>query len=599
MNVARLFIVMLCLTHWALAAAATERVNELLEQASQSRSSNPEQFSTLLTELDSYRPEMSQDQANLLAYFQGYEAAFQGRFNEAAEIYRAVLERSEDPTLRFRVGYALVNVYSITRNWTEGLLQLTETMAQQDEIADPGIRQEGLMVAGVFYNQLEEFDLALDYTDKLFAEDLLPRNRCVAHQLRIEAQLNLGRLNHDANEVSEGIAACQEIGELVVANIIRLNLAQLHIESGQYEAAHQALSSHIDEIDGTGYKRLMAEAYALLSQARFGLGDQTQSADYARQALEHAEGFMISEPTVQAYWTLKEFHREQSDYRQALIYETRYHEAKAGIQDQLADKQLAIELARLEVEKKNQQIELLSQQNQVLQLSEDLATETAAKNRLGLFLLGVICLSLAGWVYMQKRAQGKLRVLAERDELTRLNNRRHFSDCAKHLLHYCQTQRQNASFIMFDLDHFKDINDSHGHSAGDRVLQRVASVVREQSRENDLVGRIGGEEFALLLPSCDTAKGKEFAENCRRAIEAIDYQDIEIARPITASFGITSCGRSGYALEDLMRECDTALYEAKGNGRNTIASFSTTMRSALDSADGSAFRTDSRHSQFG
>ncbi len=558
--------------------AAQPDAEQLLEQASEARSSDPARFVELLDQLLDRRNELAADQVDFLDYLVGYRAAFEGRFDEAAQIYRQVFERSGDPTLRFRVGYSLANVHSITRNWTAGLLQLNVTMAELPAIEDSAVRQSGLLAAAIFYNQLEQFDLGLRYIEQAFGSDITQRNLCFATQLRIEALLHLDRLQPASAEVHRGIADCEAANELVVANTIRNNVAQIQVDRAQHNAAIDALRPHLDGIVATGYKRLMAESYALLSQAYLGLGEWQIAADHAQQAIEHAKGFPISEPTVQAFWTLKEFHRQDRNFEQALLYEASHSEAKTGFQDDRARKQLAIELANHEVEKKNQQIELLSEQNRVLELREDLAREVATKNRLVIYLAGVLALSLAGWIYLQRRAQRKLRRLAECDSLTGLSNRRHFSESAAHLLSYCEGRNQDASFIMFDLDHFKQINDTYGHAAGDWVLQEVAQAIKKLTRQNDLIGRVGGEEFALVLPSCDIDRGLDFAAKYREAIEAIDCSQLPGDAHISASLGVTSCKLSGYALQDLMRDCDSALYEAKHRGRNQIIQFEAAMR---------------------
>ena len=568
----RLAIVAFCAIGLGSMASAGPELDALISEASESRTSDPSRFAELLDELNRKRVGMSPDQADFVDYLTAYRQAFSGKFAEAINGYRQVLDRSGDPTLSYRVGYSLVNVYSITRNWTAGLVQLNETMRLQDQVVDYDVLQSGRIGAAIFYNQLEQFELALDLTDRLIDQELSDRNLCFVSQLQIEARLNLGLASPDSRDVADAMARCRS--EPVAEGLIRVSVAQSYVDSDRALSARQVLEQNLTKIESTGYKRLIAEAYGLLSQSEFALGNGPQAVRYAEMALEHAEGFPMSEPALQAYWTLKEFHRQQESYQAALDYEVLYARTKEGIQDERAEKQLAIELAQRDVVQKNQQIELLKQQNSVLQLSEQLASETAANDRLLLYFAIVLAAILAGWGHYLYRTQKRLRSLAERDAVTGLNNRRHFTEIATRALHQCKNRKTDACFVMLDLDRFKRVNDTYGHSTGDLVLKSVAEVLDDIACNECLVGRLGGEEFALLMPDCDLDSGATTAEHCRRAIESIDCTQLAGDLTITASFGITSLSLSGARLERLMRDADSALYQAKNQGRNQVARFS-------------------------
>ena len=562
-----LFLILFVKPAWSV---ESEYFNRLLDTANTARSADPTRLQESLDFLREKRAELSPRQSSYVDLLSAYQSAFNGDTKGAIEQYLKVLETSPDITLTYRAGYGLVNVYSITRNWTEGLIQLEETLAVGERVGDLEIRQEGWIAIGVFYNQLRRYELTLALTARLFSSQLTGRNLCFSHQIRLEALLYLKRLDPESQAISEAMSSCRIADEPVATNLVRVDLAQRYIETGEHKKAFDTLIHHLGEIEMTGYKRLIAETYSLLSQTELANGNGEQAVVYARAALDHAEGFMLSEPSLQAYWTLKEYYKEIGDFSAALTYEIKHTEAEKGILDDQSKKQLAFQLAKHQVLEKNQQIELLSKENKLLQLRDKLAQESAGKSRLILYFVILLALSLAFWGYFLKRIQRKLKILAEYDGLTGLNNRRHFNDSAENLLRYCSGAKQWASLIMFDMDKFKQINDTYGHSAGDWVLKQAAEAVLSQGRKNDLVGRIGGEEFAILLPSCELKDGQEFAEKCRQAIERIDSSPIGQEFKISASFGVTDCKISGYALENLMSDCDAALYRAKRSGRNRV-----------------------------
>lgn len=161
-----------------------------------------------------------------------------------------------------------------------------------------------------------------------------------------------------------------------------------------------------------------------------------------------------------------------------------------------------------------------------------------------------------------------LQRLATTDELTDILNRREFISVAEKELNRARRYGRGCSIIMFDIDHFKDVNDRYGHAEGDRALTHVADIVRNNIREIDIFARYGGEEFILLLPEVDSDFGLHTAERLRIFIgnEPLPLNEGDLK--ITASFGIAAFHGEEIDLEELIRRSDTAMYDAKKNGRN-------------------------------
>jgi two-component system, cell cycle response regulator len=178
-----------------------------------------------------------------------------------------------------------------------------------------------------------------------------------------------------------------------------------------------------------------------------------------------------------------------------------------------------------------------------------------------------------------KRLQDLLIQHAHLDPLTSLPNRRALDERLG--LEWARVERHGAvvSFIMADIDHFKRVNDSYGHSIGDRMLQEVAKAIAGQCRDTDLAIRYGGEEFAVLVPDETADAAVHLAERCRRRIEAIRLSVGQESVAGTASFGVAdSLGVS--SAKDLIRSADTALYEAKRAGRNVVRVVNSTAPAA-------------------
>ncbi len=165
----------------------------------------------------------------------------------------------------------------------------------------------------------------------------------------------------------------------------------------------------------------------------------------------------------------------------------------------------------------------------------------------------------------------QLEVLATLDDLTRVFNRRHFKELAAKEVYRFQRYGGALSLIVLDLDHFKRVNDTHGHLAGDAALRTVAQTCRAVLRQSDILGRFGGEEFVILLPGTDQAAAVVLAQKLRVALEQqrIEHEDRTFV--VTASFGVAGVtSPEDASLAELFRRADQAVYEAKENGRNRV-----------------------------
>ncbi len=162
----------------------------------------------------------------------------------------------------------------------------------------------------------------------------------------------------------------------------------------------------------------------------------------------------------------------------------------------------------------------------------------------------------------------KLRNQALRDPLTGLYNRRYMEDCLQRFVRLAERENREITLIMVDLDHFKRLNDEHGHAFGDQVLRDTAQALIGSLRETDIVCRFGGEELVVILPDCPLERGADKAELLRLRIEELSNTH---GADISASFGVASLPHTSQSVSDLLSAADQALYKAKQGGRNQVA----------------------------
>lgn len=579
--IVRLSSMTLCALMVALAmpGSASDDIGALLQEAEAVRSADPAAFADLLVRANRLAGLATPSQQERLAYLNAYSEGFAGRY-DAAIAAASTLLTSEDVEMRFRAGAFIVNSYAVTLRFTEGLRQLEDTLDLLPQVLDPSVRQHGLFGAGVLYNQIGQYELGLYYAERLLDEDPPGRTRCFADQLRAEALQHLGRLPSDDALLVRAIDGCTGNGERVVANSIRGTLARKWAAEGKREQAITFLQKYWREVQDSRYPRLIGEINSTLAELLVAHGDLREAERHAREAVAQSSGIGYSLPLVTAHRILYDIAAQRGDDAAALTHYRNYAEADKAYLNDINQRETAYQIVRQETELKTRQIELLESQNQVLQLEQEVSRRGVQNTRLLAALLGVLVVTIGYWAYKIKRVQMSLRRSAETDALTGVLNRRQFTALSEQTLAQCARNGESVALVMFDLDHFKSINDNFGHIAGDWALQRVTETCAPFCRPIDRFGRLGGEEFAILLHGSDLREATRLAEDCRVRISLIDTSPSGHAFRVTASFGVAAVATAGHSLQRLLSQADEALYRAKREHRNSVRVFGDTATDA-------------------
>lgn len=551
-------------------AAWAADVQALLERADAVRSSDPAQFESLLTKLESAKTQATPAQREHIRLLRVYFTAVRGQLGDAAEQSAALFGAARDPQIRFRAGMLAANTAVIARDIPVALRHLDQALAQMDAVADPHIREDGRIVAATVYNLAGRYREGLDHARGVAASALSEKSLCVARHLEVEALLNLKQPASDAH-VQRAIRHCQKQGDLIATGLLRRDLATRWAGEGRTADALALLERHWGDFEATGYPTLIALTHAMIADYRLQHGDVAGARAQAERAHAMQQVEPHSLPIITAHRVLYEVAKRRGDLATALVEHEHYAAADKARLDEIKAREVAIQLGRLELTAKNQAIALLNERNQVLQLQQQVARTDMWNARLGIALLAVFALALAAWGWRGRQLQARLRALAQVDPLTGVANRRHFRERADALLARTAQRGRPVSLVMFDLDHFKRVNDCFGHAAGDRLLVEVARAVQRHCRPGDVLGRLGGEEFAVLLADCDLERARAIGQAMRDAIAAIDTRAIGCPLPISASFGCASSTLSGPGFEVLATHADTAMYRAKAGGRNRVA----------------------------
>ncbi|MBN4075672.1 MAG: hypothetical protein COA71_09650 [SAR86 cluster bacterium] len=265
-------------------------------------------------------------------------------------------------------------------------------------------------------------------------------------------------------------------------------------------------------------------------------------------AFEKAENYQLALVTHKAYSGLMNLEREQQA-----------HKATQHLQVEFETQQFADENTRLSQQTQNQQLELESTTNVV-----------KIQYMVLLLTVGLLFFVILFWSRSRKQEKALIE-LATTDELTGIFNRRAIMQHAEKEWHRSCRTKNPFTCLMLDIDHFKRINDLEGHSAGDKVLKKLADAINDNLRQTDAFGRIGGEEF--LLVSCESKlnQTKVLAERLRKLVENFEYGFANIKK-VTISIGLAEFNNEK-SVNELIQHADQALYKAKNSGRNQVVCY--------------------------
>lgn len=562
---------------WASSANAADEAAthsaasaQLFDRAESLKSADNAEFQRVLVELDRNEGRLDSSERWHLQYLHAWQHVFDGDLQGATSRLLPIIERSGDPTLRFRATATLINILGTTHHYVQAFERLNELMSQLPDITDKAARFQGLGEAAQLLNLAGQYDLAIQYANQMVS-DLPPgEGPCRAQYHALYAKYRSGVATSSDTEFTRMAAICDQVGQQLVADSLRADVADMAIKEGKVSTAIAMLEAHMAEVQRVGFPFLTSQFHELLARAYLIRKQPDRARAQALLSISAAGNDQQYEPLSEAYKILYEISRQQGSYAEALSWHEKYMAAQSGYLNDISARALAFQRVKQQVDARRQQVEGLNAQNRILQLQQALDRKAVQASRLSIVLLLTVLASVVFWLVRLKRSQKRFMRLARHDGLTGIFNRQHFVEQAERMLAAAQRDGQHVCLLLMDLDHFKLINDAHGHAFGDLVLKRAVAVCHDHLRKSDIFGRLGGEEFGILLPGCRLANVSERAEAIRITIaETSDDEDTR-GVVISASLGVASTEYAGYDLQQLMADADNALYRAKRAGRNRV-----------------------------
>ena len=555
-------------------------ITQLLSETEKIGTSNPDKYSTNLTKLKENQAVFNDFQKDFYDYLRYYKLGYTGHFKESLENFQNLFKRTEFMEIKYRAQYKIANIHIISGKIIEALNAIDYVLNNINKINNDFLKKEGYKMAAGIYFLIEDYELSRDFANLILNNSPDGSDLCKA--LTINSRIQLKQATQTTQEltrdIKKSIYSCESIGDYVFSNILKLDWFKFQLDSPtaeveDYQRILDELEQSDAEINNTKYKNLINIKNALFAKVYWKLGEQDNAINYALNTLNESLSIGNTWQKIEVLQILVEYYQSINDYKLALYYSTKKNNAEKKHYNEQQTNLMTYQTIKHNNLAKSHEIELLSQKNIMLSLQRKLANKSALNQRLVIIFLALLAILILYWGFKTKKTQDIYKELSEIDDLTKIYNRKGMKDHMESLLDKSAKNKICIAFCIFDLDHFKNINDQYGHITGDWVLKTVIAQCQSVITNKAILGRIGGEEFAIAMQDADSKKLAELAEKCRKKIIQIDSAASGHQFYVSASFGVTDTTNSGYVYTKLMTQADKAMYTAKVAGRNMVIDY--------------------------
>jgi diguanylate cyclase (GGDEF)-like protein len=496
---------------------------------------------------------------------------------------------TRDMDLRVRVTISSGQSYAEDGNFPPALTKLEAAAALARQSGDPMLMTIAYNALAYLYKQMREHEKGFDALKEAYlaAEHIdSPGRLATLKNTEYALAVGSGQIQRGQKALFAAIELERKIGAGPMIATSLVNLSDSYLKQRNYRNALSYAQQALEQARLIKDDNLIATAHTNLGEAHLGLGRMAEGKKYLLEAMAWYEK-LGDKPSLQAFLSeygdaleragdlagaLQAYHRERALSNE--LFEKRRQKAMLELQE------------KYESDKRQRQIELLRQENQVKSTEID---NRRLQQRVWWLLAVVFALSAVIVYFLYRKVRHanaqleeknlELKQQSARDPLTALYNRRHFQEFMRGHLEVEQRaatakggEEMVSALYLMDVDHFKHINDTYGHGAGDAVLREIADALRDILRETDMIVRWGGEEFLAFLPAVPRASLDDVARRLLTGIPArsIEYQGVTLSVNVSIGFAPFPLAPGGKSMswERAVNLVDMALYLAKGHGRN-------------------------------
>ena len=497
-----------------------------------------------------------------------------GESAEALRLYDraiAVATGVRDLEMLASVSYLRGYLLGLQGKYASGLADLKRSQALYDQLRLPHHALTALNGVAILYNRMGDYVQARHMYDqalKAQREAGMFREQSVTLHNLGRVYENLAQWDSAQTSFQESYNICRQLnyarGE---AHSLR-GLAAVKNAKGDPEGALQILEQAAALQKQTPDARLNAQIQLARGISLHKLKQLPASVDALKEALQVFRQVDSLNELRATYSALAAVLVDMGNWREGYTHLLHAHETSERLFRNQVDQRFATLKVEFDTAAKDKENALLLRENKANQLALAQGKRASKLQTTVIVLTVILALLLATLAIHQWRSRRRMHTLAMTDELTGVPNRRAVLSRLAPLLD--RPNPPSCAMLIIDIDHFKSINDQHGHAEGDEALILVAAALREQVIEPAFIGRLGGEEFVVVLPGADYDKAYRLAERFRENVMAIDTRRWLQDRRITVSVGLTLSRDSGDTPSTMLQRADSALYEAKRSGRNCV-----------------------------
>ncbi|MGS0681812.1 tetratricopeptide repeat-containing diguanylate cyclase [Shewanella sp. 125m-7] len=507
--------------------------------------------------------------------YQAILKTYGGDYQESIRLLREATKLNPSEATLNKIYQYLSTNYIGLKDYPAALALMAANLERIDEISDIDIKVGSYVRLANLALELDAYQDLRDYALQAMAlsHDVDTRQHCFALLYVAVADLKQQQFKSAESSFKNSQTFCEANQLPLIGLMSQKGLALVAIQREDYNRAKSLLELVLKGYQEFNFQSEINHVNALLSQTYFSLGDASQAEEFANKVMSLSDDPSHIEYKAIAAKVLSQRYLESKQYKLAYDYvESHQHYTNLMLDDTKA-KANAYQMAKFKHREQAREIALLNQERELLQTQKELDRSDRTNNLMIVTMLIGSIFFLSLFVIYSHRQKIRYRKLALTDRLTGVYNRGAGQDFAENEFVQVSMRQAEFSVVVFDLDLFKNINDSYGHATGDWTLKHVVSAVKPLIRDSDIFTRMGGEEFALFLPYSNETVAQGIAERCKEAIAAIDTKYSGHAFNISASFGVASNTVEDLSLDPLLKRADIALYASKHSGRNRVTAY--------------------------
>ncbi|QYJ85119.1 GGDEF domain-containing protein [Shewanella mesophila] len=551
----------------------------ILDELKVSLIAEPSKSSELIQYLKENVRSLTQEQQARFLTLESNKELYNGMYDKAYRLLVSAEKLSHSASLLNSIHLYQATSLIALRNYQGALEAMSKNLSRIEEIDDVTIKMTSYLRLANLYLDLEVFEEVQRYASLALelSKGISSKEQCYAKLLLSASALKLAHYQESEQAFAKTKSYCSEHHIPLIVAMSDKGLGDSALKLGKFDTAKKHLLSALNQYQKFQFQLELNDVNSLLAETYLSLSDLDNAINYAQMVMSLPDEISHFEAKKRATKVMAVALEKRGDFEQAYNYLGDYLKLSDSLIDETKAKAYAYQMAKFENAEKTREIKMLNQ-DRALYTSQQKVVELERYNEsLALMILlgcsvGFVIFGMT--MFIQQR---KYKRISQLDQLTGIFNRGTGQDFAENLFIDVLAHRGVFSVIMFDLDYFKTINDTLGHSAGDWALKRVVEAVNPLLKSRDLFVRMGGEEFAIFLPYMSAEEALHLAEKCRVAIDNISTRPHYSKLSITASFGVCTSLENDLSLDPMMKRADAAMYQAKHSGRDCVVEYQADM----------------------